>query len=352
MSAPHVGLIGYGYAGRTFHAPLIAAEPRLALTAVASSRPDVVRADLPHVAVHADPLAMMAQVDLVVVATPNDSHAPLAEAALAAGRHVVVDKPFALTLAEARGVVAAAESAGRLLSVFHNRRWDSDFRTVRDAIRGGLVGRATHLESHFDRFRPAVRDRWREREGPGAGVWFDLAPHLADQVLALWGLPDGVTASLVRQRPDAQADDWAHAVLDWADGRRAMLHAGMLVAGGSPRFTVHGDGGSVVKRLGDGQEAQLLAGVRPGAPGWGEDADPLLAYAPDGTVREVPAAPGDQRGFYAGVAAALAGDGPNPVPPAQALAVMAVVEAGRVSAATGARVGLALTTAERAAFDG
>ena len=162
-----VGLLGYGYSGRTFHAPLIAAIPGLALCGVSSRDAARVQADYPDAKVHADPLALIAahDIDLTVIATPNDTHAPLARAAIAAGKHVVIDKPFTLDLAEARDLVARSARQGVLLSVFHNRRWDSDYLTVRQAIEDGLVGTVSQFESHFDRFRPEVRDRWRERGG-------------------------------------------------------------------------------------------------------------------------------------------------------------------------------------------
>ena len=343
-----VGLIGYGFAARTFHAPLLAAEPGLALVRVASSDAGKVHADLPAIGVDADPFAVTtaADTDLVVIASPNDSHAPLARAALAAGKHVVVDKPFTLDLAEARDLIALAGERGRLLSVFHNRRWDSDYLTVKAAIAAGLIGTVAHLESHIDRFRPAVRQRWREGAGPGSGVWFDLGPHLVDQALQLFGLPHAVTGSLAMQRDGALSDDWAHVVLDYGP-RRVVLHASMLVAGGSPRFVVHGDRGSIVKRHPDQQEPQLLAGMAPGAPGWGADGDPLRVYDAGGLVTERPAEAGDQRGYYAGIAAALRGEAPNPVPAAQALAVMAVIEAAAQSARTGRTAALDLTEAER-----
>jgi predicted dehydrogenase len=346
-----VGLIGYGYAGRTFHAPLLAAEPGMALTLVASRDAAKVHADWFEVTVVADPLAVATSdaIDLVVIASPNASHAPLATAALRAGRHVVVDKPFTLDVAEARGVIALAEAQGRLLSVFHNRRWDSDWLTVRDAIAAGAVGRPVHLESHFDRFRPAVRTRWREDGGPGSGVWFDLGPHLVDQALALFGLPDRVSASFAKARAGALADDWAHVVMEHGE-RRSVLHAAMLVAGGSPRFIVHGDGGSIVKHGTDRLEAQLLAGMRPGAEGWGRDDDPLHLFDGEGGRTTQPAQAGDQRRYYAGIAAALRGEAANPVPPVQALAVMAVVEAAVTAAATGRAVTPDLTEVERAAF--
>lgn len=333
-SPTRVGLIGYGYAGKTFHAPLIAAVPTLRLRAVASSAADKALADLPDVAIHADPYALIgdADIDLVVIATPNATHAPLARAAIAAGKHVVVEKPFALTLAEGEGIVALAEQHGVLLSVFHNRRWDSDFLTVSQAVRDGLVGTVSHFESHLDRFRPLVQDRWRERAGAGSGVWFDLGPHLVDQALQLFGLPDGVQASFAAQRPGAVTVDWAHVILCYGE-RRIVLHAGMLVAGGSHRFVVHGDGGTLVKQGADRQEQQLTSGMLPGDPGWGEDPDCLVVHAAAGPVRQRPSIAGDQRRFYEGIAAALGQGAPNPVPAREALSVMAVVEAAARSAA-------------------
>lgn len=305
---------------------------------------------MPDARVFADPAAMIAgdTCDLVVVASPNDSHARWAIAAMDAGRHVVVEKPFALSLDEARTVAAAAERTGRLLTVFQNRRWDSDFLTVRAAIDDGLIGRVVHFESHIDRFRPQVRDRWREGAGPGAGIWFDLAPHLIDQAMLLFGLPQAVEANLAILRDGGKADDWAHAVLHYPR-HRVLIHASMLVAGGSPRFILHGDAGSAVKAKPDRQEAQLLAGMTPADADWGTDPDPLTLWAGDGTSRQVPAACGDQRGFYRAVAAAVAGDAPNPVPPAQAIALMALIDAGIRSSAEGRAVAPALTDTERAA---
>ena len=346
-----VGLLGYGYAGATFHAPLIGAVEGLELVGVASRSADKVLAAFPGATVHADPAALLgdAELDLVVVATPNDTHFPLAQAALRAGKNVVVDKPFTLDMAEARALIALAEETGRQLTVFHNRRWDSDFRSICKAIEEGLLGEVSHLESHFDRFRPQVRDRWRENDGPGAGIWFDLGPHLVDQALLLLGLPDRVTASLALQREGARSADWAHVVLEFG-AKRAVLHASMLVAGGVPRFIVHGTGGSAVKQGMDVQESQLLSGMAPGAEGWGEDPDPLVLYNGEGQARRLPAEPGDQRAFYRLVGEAARGRAANPVPPIQSLAVMAVIEAAERSAAEGRSMELPLTEAERAAW--
>src|SRR6185295_3701418 len=193
-----VALIGYGYAGRTFHAPLIGGTPGLELAVICSSRAERVHADLPGIRVVASPEDACGRPssDLGVIATPHDSHVALATTALRAGKHVVIEKPVATTLEEARQLAAAAQDIDRVIAVFHNRRWDGDFLAVRDLLNRGVLGNLSQFESHFDRFRPFVRDRWRERAGIGGGLWYDLGPHLVDQALQLFGLPDRVTASL------------------------------------------------------------------------------------------------------------------------------------------------------------
>jgi len=330
-----VALIGYGYAGRVFHAPLIRAVPGLSLDFVVSRDAEKVHADLPDVEAIGDPLraATDPRADLVVIATPNDSHASLARAALQAGRNVVVDKPFTLSLADARELAALAKAQGCLLSVFQNRRWDSDFLALRQALTDDLIGGFTHLESRFERYRPQVRDRWREQTGTGGGVLWDLGPHLVDQALQLMGTPDTVYANLAVQREGALVEDWAHVVLEFG-ARRAILQIGMLAAGGTTRFLAHGTRGSLIKARPDPQEAQLLAGLRPGDAGWGVDDDPLWII--DGSMERAVAAPrGDQSQYYAAVRDALLGYGSNPVTPTQAIAVMAVLEAAFRSAREG-----------------
>ena len=238
-------IIGYGYVGRTFHAPLIRATPGLALTVIGSSRPATeIHETTPETRVVSDPLAVVTDpdVDLVVIASPNDSHARLAEAALGAGKHVVVDKPFTVSLAEARRVAQAAERAGLLLSVFQNRRWDSDFLTVQAALAAGRLGTLVQYESRIDRYRPLVQDRWRERPAPGGGLWFDLGSHLVDQALLLFGLPQSVTLHTASQRRADTAPDWFLAVLTYPH-LHAILSAGVLVSGGSARFRAAWNGG-------------------------------------------------------------------------------------------------------------
>ncbi|UYK81541.1 oxidoreductase [Xanthomonas sacchari] len=341
----NLALLGFGYVGRTFHAPLIAHTPGLHLHTVVSRQAEAVNAAWPQARVVADAAQAFAdpRIDAVVIATPNQTHAPLALAALAQGKHVLVDKPFTLDVAEAQQVLAQAQRADRIVSVFQNRRWDGDFLGVRALLEAGTLGEIAEFHSHFDRHRPQVGDRWREHALPGSGLWFDLGPHLLDQALQLFGPPQALQADLALQRPGAQTVDYVHAVLRYPR-LRVVLHAGSLVAANGLRFAVHGSGGSYVKHGLDTQEAQLRAGVAPGAPGWGEDPLPgqLRLVGADGThaVQTLPAPRGDYRDCYAAFREAIAGRAPAPVDAAQALAVMRLLEAGVRSAASGCSVTL------------
>jgi predicted dehydrogenase len=346
-----VGLIGYGYAGKTFHAPLLRAIPGLDLTVVGSSQPDRVLADHPGVTVcSAIEAATHPDLDLIVIATPNVSHFPLAAAALKAGKHVVVDKPFTVTLAEARTLVQLARQHNRLLSVFHNRRWDSEVLAAKSILASGRLGQVTHFEARMDRFRPNVRQRWREDPGPGAGLWFDLGPHLIDLALHLFGLPNSVLASLATLRPGGQTDDWAHVQLLYPN-LRVILNATLLSSGGTARILLHGTRASWAKYGADVQESQLVQGIVPGTKGFGDDPDPgILFDGPTGTRSEIPVPPGDQSHFYTEVRDAIHSLQPNPVTPESALAVMAILEASFISSAQARLIPIPLTTEERTTF--
>jgi predicted dehydrogenase len=346
-----VALLGLGYAGRVFHAPLITATPGLALR-ILGTRRSASEAGYPDALAVADPLAAARhpEADLVVIATPNESHVPLAEAALRAGKHVVVDKPFTITLSEARALTALADDVNRVLSVFQNRRWDSDFLGVRAAITGGGLGDVVELRSEMSRYRPTVRDRWRERAGPGSGVWYDLGPHLVDQALILFGPPAIVAADLRIQRKGGTAVDWFHVLLGYGRAR-VILSASMLAATPAARFLVRGIHAGLTRLSWDPQEEQLVRGVRPGSPGWGVDADPLTIHSGEpAEVREVPAPQGDYPAYYAALREAIAGGGAPPVTAVQGCAVMSVIEAGERSAAEGRVMVPDFTPAERQAF--
>ncbi|WAT14508.1 oxidoreductase [Xanthomonas fragariae] len=336
----NLAVVGYGYVGRTFHAPLIASTPGLQLHCVVSSKPQQAQADFPDVNVRADLDSALADpaLDAVVLATPNQTHASLALRALAAGKHVLVDKPFALDAAQARAMVDAADAAGRIVSVFQNRRWDADFLTLRRLIDEGQLGEVVEFHSHFDRYRPQVRDRWRESDLPGAGLWYDLGPHLLDQALQLFGAPQAIGADLQRQRSQARSDDYFHVTLHYPR-LRVILHAGSLVADSSLRFAVHGTRGSYLKHGLDTQEDQLRAGRRPGTAGWGVDPLPgtLTRVDDEGRVHahQPDNQPGDYRHCYAAFRDALAGTSAAPVSGADAVQLMQLLELAQHSAASG-----------------
>ncbi|TDQ23080.1 putative dehydrogenase [Raoultella sp. BIGb0149] len=331
-----VAIIGYGYASKTFHAPLIGGTPGMTLAAVSSSDEAKVRNDWPTVPVVAEPRQLLddPNIDLIVIPTPNDTHFPLAKAALEAGKHVVVDKPFTVTLSQARELDAVARSRGRLLSVFHNRRWDSDFLTVKSLIHEGLLGEVCYFESHFDRYRPQIRDRWRERGGPGSGIWFDLGPHLLDQAIGLFGLPVSMTVDLAQLRPGAQSTDYFHAVLVYPQ-RRVILHATLLAAAETARFIVHGSRGSYIKYGLDPQEERLKNGERLPQEDWGYDMRDGILTRVDGEERSEESwltLPGHYPAYYAAIRDALNGNGENPVPASQAIQIMELIELGIESA--------------------
>lgn len=339
-----IALIGYGMAGRTFHAPLIQHTDGLHLHSVVSSRRDELRRSFTDVRVCATPEEVFADpcIDAVVLATPNAQHAPLALQALRAGKHVMVDKPFALDSAQARAMLDAAAANERVVTAFQNRRYDADFLTLRALLGEGVLGAVAECHLHFDRFRPQVRDRWREHDAAGSGLWYDLAPHLLDQALQLFGWPQAITADLACQRGRGGVD-YVHAVLQYPR-LRAIVHAGSLVPGGSPRYVVHGERGSWSKHGQDVQEAQLLAGIAPGAPGWGLDPrHGELAWVDDEGLlqrRRTDNLPGDYRQLYARFAAAITGTGAAEVDAVQILQLMRLLDAGHASARDGRRVQL------------
>jgi predicted dehydrogenase len=326
-----VGLIGYGYAGKVLHAPLIRAVPGLKLTTVASSKPDEVRADLGDVRVCSPAEMMQADVDVIVIVTPNTEHFPLAMAAMKAGKDVVVDKPFTLNLAEAQQLVDFARANKRMLTVFQNRRWDSEVLSVKDALSKGAVGRVAQFECRMQRYRPNVRKRWREEPGHGAGLWFDLGPHLIDLTIHLFGRPQAISADLAILREGGSTDDWAHAVLTYPD-MRVTLEASLLAAGALPRSVLYGTEGTWAKYGADVQETQLQEKVSPLDPGFGVDSSKNVFYAGDGERTELDSVDGNQLGFFAGVRDAILHGAEPPISLDDMLTVMTILDASFQSA--------------------
>jgi predicted dehydrogenase len=337
----NVALLGYGFAGKTFHAPLLTHVPGLQLTHVVSSDSAKVRQDYDvSVLTTADEAFALPEIDLIVIATPNSTHFELARKALSAGKNVVVDKPFTVTADDAAELISQAARHRRLLSVFQSRRWDADFLTLRQILAQGLLGEVIQFESRYDRYRPQPRQRWREQAVPGAGIWFDLGSHLVDQALQLFGPPEAVYADLELQRTGAQAVDYFHAVLRYGRSR-VILSAGCLVVSETPRFSVHGTTAGYTKFGMDTQEDSLKRGEVPSSPGWGHDPRLGTLVSPcDGgvEVRQVPNIPGNYLAYYEGIRDAITVGAPNPVPAEDGLAVIRVLETGNMSAAARAEL--------------
>ena len=275
MNEINVGLIGYGMAGRVFHAPVIQSVPGLKLKKVVERHSDESRRNYPWVEIVRDAAAVLQdeEIDLVVITTPNSSHFELARQALLANKHVVVEKPFTTSSTEARQLIELARGQNRIISVHQNRRWDGDFQTVKRLLEAKSLGRLVEYESHFDRFRNQLRpEAWREETGPGSGVLFDLGSHLVDQAQVLFGLPQMITADIRIQREFAKTDDNFELILHF-DALKVTLKAGMLVREQGPRFILHGTNGSFIKYGTDPQEEALKQGLTPEAPHWGQEAE-------------------------------------------------------------------------------
>jgi len=336
-----VGLMGYGFAGETFHAPVIEHCGRATVAAIATGKPERAQSDYPSATIVEtfDALIELQDVDCIVIATPNDTHFDLARRALDAGKHVVVDKPVTLSGADTKTLADLAASHKLLFAPFHNRRWDGDFMTIRALIDSGRLGRVTHYESHFDRFRPKVPQRWREEASRGGGLLFDLGPHLIDQALALFGLPETIYATVKAQRDHASAPDYVHLLLGYPD-KEIVLHASALAALEPPRFTIHGTRGSYVKTGLDVQEDQLKAGLRPGNPEFGRNPPGLLREVDgDHDLRqEFATRDGAYVEFYRALAASVLGGNPFPVTPQDAVDVMKIIDLAIQSDAEGRRL--------------
>ncbi|WP_420824908.1 Gfo/Idh/MocA family oxidoreductase, partial [Streptomyces coryli] len=350
-----VGLLGYGLAGSVFHAPLIAATEGLVLDTVSTSNPErqaQARAEFPEVRTAATPDEVLARadgLDLIVIASPNKTHVPLAKAALEAGLPVVVDKPLAATAAEAEELDALARDRGLLLSVFQNRRWDNDFLTLQKLIGEGALGDVQRFESRFERWRPQLKGGWRESGDPAeiGGLLYDLGSHVVDQALTLFGPAVSVYAEADVRRPGAAVDDDTFIAITHAGGVRSHLYVSATTAQLGPRFRVLGSRAGYVKYGLDPQEAALRDGKRPGKDEpWG--AEPESAWGRLGAGESpltgggepVPTEPGDYPAYYAAVAAALRDGGEPPVTAGQAAAALRVLEAARESADTGRTVAI------------
>lgn len=344
-----VAVVGFGLAGRVFHAPFVSAVPGLRLEAIVQRKGDEAAQAYPKARIlrSFEEALRDAAVHLLAIGTPNVTHYEFAKRALEAGKHVVVDKPFTATSVEAKELAEMAQAKGLVLAPFHNRRWDGDFLTVRRLVESNAMGRLVTYESHFDRFRPTQREHtWKEAGDDANGMLFDLGPHLVDQVLALFGVPDAITASVRKDRDHTDIEDAFDITLHYPR-LLALCRASYLVCDASPRFLLHGTKGSFKKYGLDPQEPALVGGAK--VPPMGEGdwlGEPehdwgVLTVAPDvnepGTlVREpIRTERGDYRLYYANVRDAINGAAELAVKPQDAYRAIRLLEMARESSAEG-----------------
>ncbi len=330
----NVGLVGFGFAGRVFHAPIISSVAGLNLRAIVQRRGDDASSLYSNATQvrSVEELLAIPEIQLVVIATPNTLHYSLAKQCLIAGKDVVVDKPFTTTYAEATELVDLARQRGRLLTVYQNRRFDGDFRTISDLLAKNRLGRIVLFESHFDRYRLELRpDAWRERPEAGSGIFFDLGVHLLDQALLLFGPPEAITADIRIERRGGQVDDAFDVLLHYSQ-MRALLRASMIALAPDLRFLVRGETAAYVKHGIDPQEEVLKRGEVPGADSWGKEKQQSwgLLQSLDGSER-VETEPGDYRLFYQNVRDAILGKSEITITHEQMLNVMHGVELVRRS---------------------
>lgn len=326
-------LIGFGVSGQAFHAPFLHQMPEFDLKVVVERHQTNSKKSYPYVRVCTDTLEVFADpdIDLVVITTPNESHAPLAQLALQAGKHVVLEKPFCIRSSEAASLIELASAKGLMVIPYQNRRYTSDFRTVRRILDQGMLGEVASADICYDRYRPEPRSgAWREQPKPGSGILYDLGAHLLDQALVLFGIPQTITAIERIQRPHVQATDYFDIQLDYG-WRLLRLKAGMLVREPGPRYQIHGMKGSFLKYGDDPQEALLRQGVLPYGPAWGQE-DPgiygmLHTDFRGRVIREpYPSLPGDYGMFYRQVWAHLILGKPLEVRPDDGYNVVRLIE--------------------------
>lgn len=330
-------VLGYGLSAKVFHLPFIQLQPELNLVALMTSQPQA-QLEWPQLMIYPTAAALLAQpdIELVVITTPNHTHFALAQAALLAGKHVLVEKPFTLTLAETDALLELAEQQQKQLTVFHNRRFDGDFLTVQQLLQSGQLGRLHYMESRFDRFRPQVQQRWKEQAEFGGGIFYDLVPHLLDQALLLFGLPQHVSCQQRQLRTGSQAADYFQLQLHY-DGLEVVLASSPVNGFDTQRFMLQGDQGCYRKFGLDPQEPQLKAGLRPGQAGFGvtsaeQDGELWLAHLAD--PQRLPTQAGNYQRFYQQFCQALQGQAALPVRSDEIRQLMLVLAAAQQSAAS------------------
>jgi len=336
FSTIKTAVIGYGFSAKTFHIPFVTTLDEFDLTAISTSRQEI-QSDWPEVQhyVHAEELLAHSDAELVIITTPNDVHFKLAKAALENGKHVIIEKPFVTNTADGEELIKLAKNKGLTLSVYHNRRWDGDFLTIKKMLNEQKFGELKHFESHFDRFRPEVRQRWREQTTEGGGILFDLGSHLLDQAITLFGLPVTISADCKVMRENSTNVDYFHLLLHYSD-HIAVLHGDMFSAGPNTRFTVKGSDGSYVKYGLDPQEERLIAGVQPNTNEWSEESSSQYGnfYTSDDRT-PIKTERGCYQEYFQQIARAIRTGAPCPVTAEDALLNIQLIELAMESSRTG-----------------
>jgi predicted dehydrogenase len=346
-----VAIVGYGLSATVFHLPFISYLNQYTLVAVSSSQTERVLAKYPNCEVFRDAKRMIEQceADLVVITSPNETHYDLAKLALSLGMHVLLEKPMTATSQQAIALAKLAYEKSLVLSVFHNRRWDGDFLTLQQLIQSGQLGKIKLFKSNFDRFRPEVRDRWREQAGEATGVLYDLGSHLIDQVLCMFGAPLAITANCACLRDGSQAIDYFQLMLHYAN-MEIVLESNPFRADPNPRFQLQGTKGSYIKYGLDPQEDQLRAGLSPGIPAFGLEAPAYYGkkYRIDESnqfeeVTKIATTNGCYTEFYNQLAMAISSKLTVPVSALDAAKVIKIIELAIQSSDTGKRIQIDLS---------
>lgn len=325
-------LLSYGMSGEVFHLPLLEAHKGFEVMAILQRNKTKAVFHRYPVVHDFNNILKDASVELIVVNTPNATHYSFAAAALEAGKHVIVEKPFTVTVAEADALIALAKERNKLLSVFQNRRWDADFLTIQDVLRKKLVGKLVECEIHYDRFRNYIEpDTWKEEAKPGTGILYNLGSHLLDQALVLFGMPRYLDARIGTQRPGGKVDDYFDIRMEY-EGFFVILKSSYLVREQGPRFVLHGAEGSFTKAGIDPQEQALKDKKVPGSPGWGSERKEWWgklnsAVAGEHVETRLETIPGNYPEFYNNIFSALRQGHPLAVKAEEARDVIRLIEA-------------------------
>ncbi len=328
-------LLAYGMSGKLFQAPFLAAHAGFQLQAVVERTEKRMHHDYPGIVSYGSVAEVLADpaIELVVVNTPSDTHVELAKQALAAGKHVLLEKPVATSVAQLDELLALAQAHNRHLLAYQNRRWDTDFGAVRRVVESGQLGQLIEVQLRYDRYKPLLHTKaFKETAArPGSGLVFDLGPHVLDQAISLFGAPLRVDKTVGHYRPGTQVDDYFHLHLHYPNGLNVWVASGLLIADPVPAYVLHGTLGSYHKHRTDPQEAQLLAGLKPTDPAFGHErpdqAGRLTLAAPDGTLTTAPdpAAPGNYRGLFEAVYQTIRHGAEYPVRPDHLRAQVAIL---------------------------